>query len=77
MNHIYTPLQKNAADHGGILGLQLLALALLVGNTAGGLASGLAGGLALAAATVLGAVAQVTGLDGLDVFHNFTFYFIL
>ena len=49
----------------------LRALALLVGNAAAGLAGGLAGGLAFAAATVLGAVTQVTGLDGLDVFHGF------
>ena len=59
-------------------GLQLLALldalALLVGDAAAGLAGRLAGGLALAAAAVLGAVAQIPGLDGLDVFHNFTFY---
>ena len=58
---------------GGIL-VQLLAflgaLALLVGNAAAGLAGGLAGGLAFAAAAVLGAVTQVTGLDGLDVFHG-------
>ena len=55
--------------------MQLLALlgalALLVCNTAAGLASRLAGGLALATATVLSAVAQVTGLDSSDVFHNF------
>ena len=54
--------------------MQLLALlgalALLVCNTAAGLASGLARGLALAAAAVLSAVAQVTSLDGLDMFHN-------
>ena len=49
----------------------LRALALLVGNAAAGLAGGLAGGLAFAAAAVLGAVTQVTGLDGLDVFHGF------
>ena len=59
---------------GGIL-VQLLAflgaLALLVGNAAAGLAGGLAGGLAFAAATILGAVTQVAGLDGLDVFHGF------
>ena len=58
---------------GGIL-VQLLAflgtLALLVGNAAAGLAGGLAGGLAFAAATVLGAVTQVAGLDGLDVLHG-------
>ena len=64
---------------GGIL-VQLLAflgaLALLVGNAAAGLAGGLAGGLAFTAATVLGAVAQVAGLDGLDMFHGFTFRLI-
>ena len=43
------------------------ALALLVGNTAAGLASGLARGLALAAAALLGALAEVAGLDGLNV----------
>ena len=56
--------------------MQLLALlgalALLVGDAAAGLAGGLAGGLALAAAAVLGALAEVAGLDGLDVFHSFT-----
>ena len=58
--------------------LQLLALlgalALLVCDAAAGLAGGLARGLALAAATVLGAVAQVLGLDGLDMLHGFTFF---
>ena len=51
--------------------LLILVLALLVSDTAAGLASGLAGSLALAAATILSALAQVTGLDGLDMFHNF------
>ena len=51
--------------------LLLLVLAGLVGDAAAGLASGLARGLALAAAAVLSAVAQVTSLDGLDMFHNF------
>ena len=50
--------------------LLLLVLAGLVGDAAAGLASGLARGLALAAAAVGSAFAQVTGLDGLDVFHN-------
>ena len=58
--------------------MQLLAflgaLALLVCNTTAGLAGRLAGGLAFAAATVLCAVAQVAGLNGLDMFHNFTFH---
>ena len=60
------------------LGMQLLAFldafALLVCKAAAGLTSRLAGGLALAAAAVLSAVAQVTGFDGLDMFHSFTFY---
>ena len=46
------------------------AFALLVGDAAAGLAGRLAGSLAFAAAAVLGALAQVTGFDGLDVFHN-------
>jgi hypothetical protein len=50
------------------------ALALLVGDAAAGLAGRLAGSLALAAAAVLGAVAQISGLNGLDMFHNFTFH---
>ena len=54
--------------------MQLLALlgtlTLLVCNAAAGLASRLAGGLALAAAAVLGALAHVAGLKGLDSLHN-------
>ena len=61
--------------------MQLLALlgalALLVCNTAAGLASGLARGLALAAAAVGSAFAQVTGLDGLDVFHGLYLHLFL
>ena len=53
----------------GLLGF-LLALALLVSNTAAGLASRLAGSLALAATAVLCAVAQITGLDSLDMLHG-------
>ena len=57
--------------------MQLLAflstLALLICNAAAGLAGRLAGGLALAATAVLGAVTQIAGLNGLDVFHSFTF----
>ena len=52
------------------LGLLLLIFALLVGNAAAGLAGGLAGSLALAAAAVLGALAQVAGLKGLDSLHG-------
>ena len=52
----------------GLLG-SLLALALLISNTAAGLASRLARGLALAASTVLCALAKVLGLNSLDVFH--------
>ena len=50
--------------------MQLLVLAGLVCDAAAGLASGLARGLALTAAAVLSALAQVAGLDGLDVFHS-------
>ena len=53
----------------------LSALALLVCNAAAGLASRLAGGLALTTTAVLSAVAQVASLDGLDMFHGFTFHF--
>ena len=53
--------------------MQLLVLAGLVCDAAAGLASGLARGLALTAAAVLSAVAEVTGFDGLNVFHSFTF----
>ena len=49
----------------------LVALALLVCDAAAGLAGRLAGSLALAAATVLGALAQVAGLDSLDSLHVF------
>ena len=69
---------KNAADHGGIGDMQLLALlgtlALLVCNAAAGLAGRLAGSLALTTATVLSAVAQIAGLNSFDMLHNFTFY---
>ena len=47
-----------------------LLLALLVGNTAAGLAGRLAGSLAFAATAILRALAQVPGLDGLDVLHD-------
>ena len=64
---------KNAAQSGGILfknKLLILVLALLVGDAAAGLAGRLAGGLALAAAAVLGALAQIAGLDGLNMLHG-------
>ena len=48
----------------------LSAFALLVCDTAAGLACGLAGSLALAAAAVLRALAQIAGLNGLDMLHN-------
>ena len=51
----------------------LVALALLVCNTAAGLASRLAGGLALAASAVLSALAKVLCLNSLDMLH----YYIL
>jgi hypothetical protein len=52
----------------GLLGF-LLALALLVSNTAAGLASRLARGLAFAASTVLCALAKVLSFNSLDVLH--------
>ena len=54
---------------------QLLVLALLIRNAAAGLAGGLAGSLALAATAVLGAVAQILGLQSLDVLHKDTLLF--
>ena len=62
---------KNAARRRQIF---LLVLTLLICNAAAGLASRLAGGLAFAAAAILSAVAQITSLDGLNMFHNLTFY---
>ena len=53
-----------------LLALLLLALALLVSDTAAGLASGLARSLAFATAAVLSAFTQVASFDGLDVFHD-------
>jgi len=48
----------------------ILVLALLIGNAAAGFAGRLARGLALAAAAVLGALAQVAGLNGLNMLHG-------
>ena len=63
--------------HGGIFNapkrrklLAFLVLALLISYAAAGLASRLAGSLALAAAAVLSAVAQILGLQSLDVLHK-------
>ena len=58
------------SNDGDIWSGQLLVLALLISNAAAGLASGLAGSLALAAAAVLGAVAQVLGLQSLNALHK-------
>ena len=48
----------------------LLALALLIGDAAAGLAGGLAGSLAFAATAILRALAQIAGLNGLNMFHD-------
>ena len=75
MDHSFPFCMKNAAQTGGIFfknKLLILVLALLVGDAAAGLAGRLAGGLALAAAAVLGALAQVLGLQGLNVAHHGT-----
>ena len=74
MDHIFFSLYEKMPPAAAFLQFQLLIFALLIGNTAAGLAGRLAGGLALTAAAILGAFAQVAGLKGLDVFHNFTFY---
>jgi hypothetical protein len=74
MNHLILPFKKNAAIPGGAshsgTGWFLLVLAVLVGDAAAGLAGGLARGLALAAAAVLGALAEVAGLKGGDLDHD-------
>ena len=47
----------------------LFVLARLIGNAAAGLARGLAGCLAFAATAILSALAQIPGLQGLDMLH--------
>ncbi len=49
--------------------LVILILALLVGHAAAGFAGRLARGLAFAAAAVLGTLAKIAGLNGVDVLH--------
>ena len=65
-------LTEKAPPTAALFGNLLLAgvLALLIGHAAAGLAGGLAGSLALAAAAVLGALAQVPGLQSLDSLHD-------
>ena len=81
MDHIYPFYMKNAAQTAAFsqkISLLILVLALLVCDAAAGLASRLAGGLALAAAAVLGALAQIAGFDGLNMLHGiFLLIFIL
>ena len=60
---------KKAAQKTAIFKELLLALALLISNTAAGLASRLARGLALAASAVLSALAKILCFNSLDVFH--------
>ena len=62
-------LREKSRRYGGIFLFLFFVLALLICDTAAGLASRLARGLALAATAVLCAVAQVTGLQGFDMFH--------
>ena len=61
---------KAAASYNSKLFALFIALALLICNTTTGLAGRLAGSLALAAATVLCALAQIAGLNGLDMLHD-------
>ena len=53
-----------------LLLLAFLVLALLISYAAAGLASRLARGLAFAASAILCAVAKVSGLNGLNMFHS-------
>ena len=48
----------------------LLVFTLLIGNAAAGLAGRLAGRLAFAAAALLGAFTQITGIQSLNMFHD-------
>jgi hypothetical protein len=48
----------------------LFVFALLIGDTAAGLAGGLAGRLAFAAAALLGAFTEITGIQSLNMFHD-------
>ena len=54
---------------GGIFLFVVLLFASLIGNAAGSLAGRLARGLALAAAAVLGALAEIAGSNGLNMLH--------
>jgi hypothetical protein len=63
-------IQKKAALRRLSHCLLLLVFARLIGHTAARLAGGLAGSLALAASAILGALAQVARLKGLDPFHE-------
>jgi len=69
---VFSLHRKSAADPGGTFRCNslILVLALLIGNAAAGFAGRLARGLALAAAAVLGALAQVAGLNGLNMLHG-------
>jgi hypothetical protein len=83
MDHKNTPIQEKRRLFRAALSpfakivLLVLVLAVLVGNAAAGLAGGLARGLALAAAAVLGALAEVAGFEGLDLDHGFASVFIV
>ena len=59
-----------------LFGFLLRVFALLVRNAAAGLARGLAGSLAFAAAAVFRALAEIAGLQCLDMFHLFSLRFI-
>jgi hypothetical protein len=75
MNHSLSLRIKKMPPDGGRNRLEsvillFLVLALLVGDTAAGLAGGLAGGLAFAATAVLRALAQITGVQSLNMLHG-------
>ena len=66
-----TKRKKAPPKPGGafFLCLPISVFALLICNAARGLAGRLAGSLAFAAAAVLGTLAKIAGLNGVDVLH--------
>ena len=55
----------------------VLVFALLISDAAAGLASGLARSLAFAATAILCAFAEITSLNGFDMFHNIDLHIII
>ena len=62
--------RHNCWPYGLLRAFLLFILTLLIGDTAAGLAGRLAGRLAFAAAALLGAFTQITGIQSLNMFHD-------